>query len=299
MPTPYLGYVTANDDPSFLVDWLNVCNMVRYDPGVIGIRFFLVISEVRKPTIRDKRGADALCRKVLESGAFQSAEVLWKSNVGRDFSSAQLFLHRIASEASDEDPVMIKNRSGYGPLCEQWYSLYAELNNHLERGGLTGSTINQVSHPECRESDHPYTTHVQTYIYLSTWAHFRPLADRFPGSEERERIEVICKGELGLSRSFLERGLQLNALAWDGVVFSKEQPTKEELPIRDIKRRDLKLPIRYKYRPYLIRKESLVDGLRYAPLAWLETTLGGWIKLKVKHWFSTSDDSGNEKKSRD
>lgn len=286
MPSYYLGYLTANDDPSFLVDYLNIKNMVRYRPGVTPIRCCMVVSEVSERTEKDVKKVSALRQELLRSPAFEEVRVIWKSNMGRDFSSAKTCLLHFQKSAKSGDVVMMKNRSGYGPLVHDWYSAYVDANKRLKDGGLTGSTINQSGHPE-DESGNESQTHVQTYVYLSRWEHLEPIIYQFPGSEENERFNVIQKGEIGLSRSFMERELSLNALAWEGVYFNRETPIRKELPGTDIKKYVTELPIRHKYRPYLIRKESILDGLRWDPTAFFKVTAGGWV---YRRWvkFSTS-----------
>ncbi len=276
----FLGYLTANDDPTFLIDYLNIKNMIRYHPGVLSISVCIAISSVRDLDKNDRKKIDRMKRLMMKCNHISGVHILVKDNIGRDFSSAESCLNYFSGDINDGDYVMIKNRSGYGPLSDNWYTAYVDQNKKLPDGGLTGSTINQNGHPQRLQNGVP--THVQTYVYLSQWVHFKILKNNFPGSVAMDRLDVIAEGEIGLSHSFLKRGLQINCLHWSEHIFDSDRIFYKELPSFDVKKTVKKLPIHYKYRHYLYRPYSLMDGLKWNCLELLRVTLIKRIKWVFK-----------------
>lgn len=268
-PRYFLGYLTANDDPEFTIDYLNIRNMLRHHPGVPAIHVCIAVSEVNKIREMDRRKVDKLRDRLLRSPYFADVTVIFKSNKGRDFSSAQQCLRYFSAFCSDTDYIMIQNRSGHGPLQKNWFSDYISQNKKLPDGGLTGNTINQGGHP--LKKTEGITTHVQTYVYVSQWQYFKPLMDQYPGAACTERLDVIAQGEIGLSIAFLKAGLQLNCLYWPDYVFDKKNTRYTELPQKDIKKFTRDLPIKYKFRSYRYRFRSVLDAL-YWRLFWSITS---------------------------
>jgi len=257
----FLGYLTANDDPSFLIDYLNIKNMARYKPGVSPVHVCISISKVREINNTDRQRIKQLKKALLQAKHISHVKIITKDNIGRDFSSAQKCLEYFSQFCSDDDYVLIRNRSGYGPFDNQWYLAYVRQNQKMPGGGLTGSTINQNGLPSVKmDGSH---THVQTYVYLSQWKHFKNIVHDFPGADNNNKRDVILEGELGLSSSFLDRGLSLNCLEWNKYVFTSENNYYSELPVVDIKKLSSEVPIRFKYRRYIYRFWSIIDGITW------------------------------------
>lgn len=263
MSKNYLAYLTANDDSSFIKDMLNFMNMAKFNPGVDQIELFIAVSAVRPFTDADNKKIRQLVSIFKECRWIDVKKVILKGNIGRDFSSAYVCLDEISKTADGQDMVMVKNRSGYGPLCNNWFEAYAaQLRNNSETG-LVGSTINFSGHP--KKNQHSINTHVQTYVYMSYWKHFSAILDVFPATRCTDRLNLIVEGEIGLSRLFMEKGLALSCLAWPEQSFTLTHQNEPQLPQGDIKRKVRDVPIRYKYRAY--GRWSL-----FAKTRWLFTT---------------------------
>lgn len=249
MTIRHLAYLTANDDRSYVKDLINFKNMCRYNPGVEHIYLVVAVSAVRPFDDRDVTYINRLVSIFSDCPWLTIKKVILKGNVGRDFSSAHVCLKEMEKYASDNDVVMVKNRSGYGPLSAGWFEVYEKLFAPGSNIGLVGSTINLSGHPKA--STDGITTHVQTYVYVSMWQHFAEIVDCFPAINCVDRVNLIAEGEIGLSGLFLERGLALTCLVWPGRIFTREHPSDMSLPQTDIKKYPgKKIPIRYKYKSY-------------------------------------------------
>lgn len=263
----YLGYLTANDDTSFFKDYLNIKNMTRYHPGVSPLHVCITVSAVKKVDDKQRHKIKQLKKVLLKAPHISKVKTIFKDNKGRDFSSAQHCFKYFSQFCENESYILIRNRSGYGPFDRNWYQKYVNLNKKLPNGGLTGSTINQCKKQYIVKKDKQIQTHthVQTYAYLSKWKYFKPITDTFPGVNCKKKRDVIIQGELGLSASFLERGLALNCLQWNNHVFTSDEMYYGELPFNDIKKISKKVPIRFRYRRYIYRFWSLIDGIAWEP----------------------------------
>ncbi len=246
-------YSTANETDYF-ADFMNFSRLARYNPGVTEVELFLVISEVRPASDADRRMAEKLMRLAARNAKIRCRSIHFKSNVGRDFSSAALGLLQMVECGSDQDLCLFVNRSGYGPYENGWFSRYV---NHLNASGasLIGSTINFSGHPKGKQRQ--VSTHVQTYTYLARLLTLRPLADQFPAAQATDRIALIDAGEMGLSARIMQTGGTLSCLAWPKHSFSSEKPIATELPQNDMKKSAKNLPFMYK------------RGLRREFLGWL------------------------------
>jgi len=280
----YLGYLTANDDPSFFKDYLNVKNMVRYKPGVSPLHVCITVSAVRKITDKDKSKIKRLKKTLLKANHISTVKIIFKNNIGRDFSSAQISLKYFSEFCKDESYILIRNRSGYGPLNNKWYANYISQNKKLPKGGLTGSTINQckIQNVETENQQIQIQTHVQTYAYLSKWKYYKPIADEFPGADYLHKRDVIIQGELGLSSSFIERGLALNCIQWSDHIFTADKLYYDELPSKDVKNISTNVPIRFRYRRYIYRTLSIIDGIIWDPKELLNLIFLKKLKHKFK-----------------
>ena len=222
MAQHYLAYLTATDSRSHAADYLNLTNMVRYHPGVEKIVLFIAISRVSSERRDDPRAVACLLREVQKCPWLELRSVFWKSNIGRDFSSAAVCLNAMRDSAAAEDFVMVRNRSAYGPFEDSWYAKYVVQYERFANTGLVGSTINFLGHP-LRPTPNP-ATHVQTYVYLSQWKHLEPFLTDYPGARCAERLDLIEQGEIGLSQSIMKRGLGLSCLQWPNACLPQSSP---------------------------------------------------------------------------
>jgi hypothetical protein len=252
----YLAYLTANDLGSFNLDHLHFRNMARRDPGVPFVEVVVAVSEVLPFSATDRRSLELLAECAAQSQWLGVSVVIWKGNVGRDFGSARACLKWIAESARDEDFVMVRNRSAYGPLCGDWYGAYIAQYRRHPNTGLVGSTINLVGHPKIPPGE-VWSPHVQTYVYLSKWRHLEPLVADYPGSSRASRPEVIAQGEIGLSRRIMGGGLRISSLCWPDRAFDTQSPDDLSLPHTDIKSEVRGLPFLYKQSGYTYRPQAL------------------------------------------
>lgn len=258
----FLAYLTANDRSHYQADFLNFFHMTRHHPGVPRVSMWIAVSRVRPFDATDHAAIAGLLRMAAKCPWLDVQGVLWKGNVGRDFSSAEACLRTIAEQASDDDYVLVRNRSACGPSQPGWYEQYVAQYERFPKTGLVGSTINFIGHP-LRPVPGP-TTHVQTYAYLSQWRHLAPLLGAYPGARCVDRLELINEGEIGLSRHMLERGLGLSCLYWPGELFTASRLSAPHLPQVDVKRQASTISLRYKYSQYLWQPTCLPSQLAWA-----------------------------------
>ncbi len=249
----FVSYATANDDPRFLVDFLNFKNFVCYPSGVDEINIAISVSNVNRCE-QDILEFGKSVRILQKSQKFNLLSLRFKKNLGRDFSSHACNLRDIAHSAEDDDYVLFLNRSAYGPNCSDWYLKYVEQFEKHENTGLCGSTINFRGLP--RMEDREIYTHVQTYAFLSKFKFLQDALSFFPGEFENERHDVIEYGEIGLSKEFLKKGLSLSCLAWPEYSFDKTKLYSPELPFRDIKK-EVHTPFRHRCEGYVKNRSSI------------------------------------------
>ena len=251
----HLAYLTANDK-RFAADYLHFRNMTRRSPGVQTVLLTIVVSRSRPVSAFDLASVERIVGCTRDCPWLDVRGVLWKGNLGRDFSSAAVALNDISGIVQESDYVMVRNRSAFGPLTENWYRQYVDQYNRHPATGLVGSTINLIGHP--LRPDVEDTPHVQSYIYLSQWKHLGPMAKDYPGSRRADRLDVVVEGEIGLSRQIMADGQQISCLNWPEHAFSADGPVPSSLPRRDIKRMALRLPFRYKYGSYYFSRSSIL-----------------------------------------
>lgn len=265
MPTRhFLAYLTANERPYYVADFLNFRHMARKPPGVDRITVYVAVSRVRPFSPIDDAAIAGLSELCRSCDWLELRAVYWKGNVGRDFSSAEACLRAIGQEAGPDDYIMVRNRSGYGPFQANWFKVYMHQYLRFPDTGLVGSTISMQRHPKRVPPLPGPPTHVQTYTYLSQWRHFEPLVSAFPGARCVERFDLLHEGEVGLSRSMLDRGLSLSCLHWPNECFTPAQPMVEHLPTIDMKKSAIDVPLRYRFPSYFWQPRELL-----AQTAWV------------------------------
>lgn len=238
-----MSYATANDT-DFFADFLNFQRLAKFDPGVAKVEVFITISEVRPRSKYDELIANGLAEVATRNPKIRINSITFKSNVGRDFSSAASALKMMIERGTDEDYALFVNRSGFGPYCRDWFSKY--LNLLIQTNSeLVGSTINGVGHPNGKYPG--LAPHIQTYCYFSKLKFLRPFSANFPAEQITDRIDLIDEGEIGLSRHVLERGGSIACLNSPKLVISTKDLEPLGLPMRDIKKRARNLPFLYKH----------------------------------------------------
>lgn len=239
----YMVYVTANDEEYFMADFLNFLDMKRLSPGVGKIQLYIAMSKIKEI---NSNKLNNLLNIFIDSSWIEVRSVIIKGNIGRDFSSIESCLDEIRKEAKPEDNVLIKNRSGYGPLMTNWYKEYLQQYLTLKNGGIVGSTINFTGHPQGKIKEN--TTHIQTYTYFMKFKEILSLYPPFPASDCTDRVELIEEGEIGLTQKILNSGKEVTSLFWREYIFNKEYQNDKKLPQRDIKTEATNIPFVYKYK---------------------------------------------------
>ena len=243
-----MSYATANEG-DYHEDYLHFSNLAQFDPGVDKISLYIAISEVKKRSSSDEKKIYSLARIAENNKKIIVKTVQFKSNTGRDFSSAATNLRSIYPTASQDDYVLFVNRSAYGPHCHSWYKTYINQYEKFQNVFLCGSTINFLGHPNTRMQRSTHT-HIQTYAYLSQIRHLSMILKHFPGEGEDTRLGVIDHGEVGLSQFFMEAGGAITCLAWPDHYFDQVKPNCYDLPQQDIKKESSTYPFKYKYKSY-------------------------------------------------
>lgn len=229
--------------------------MANLSPGVAKVRITLVVSAVRAVSKANCREIGALISLISSSSWLEFKALVWKGNVGRDFSSAHAGLSQIMSSAGEHDYVMVRNRSAYGPFLNDWYALFVSQYNRFPNLGLVGNTINLIGPIDAPESSTP---HIQTYIYLSQWKVFSALLECFPGLRSHDYDSAILTGEIGLSQEIFAMSLMLSSLYWPDRCIGADLSQQDDLPHRDIKSEATGLPFRYKFPAYRRSRQAML-----------------------------------------
>lgn len=241
----FLIYTTANET-DYSVDYANISAMCKLHPGVDKVYLFIVVSKV-DGVWKDDKIAFSVLRKMIEKcNWLELRDVIFKTNIGRDFSSAQIGLKEVAKFANSEDEVMIRNRSAYGPFTRNWYIQFSKLLNSQAQIGLVGNTINLTGHHKSIYNPGEELTHVQTYVYLSRFAILKEFIKDFPGVKETDRLDLINYGELHLSKLIIRRNYFLACLLWPDHLFGNEKQLDCQLPKEDMKQKVLGLPFEHR-----------------------------------------------------
>lgn len=205
-------YATANDDRFYYKDIQNLIRIKNTTSGLENVFLYIAISEVKKINNIDKVFVWAIKNLFSRHSKITLKKVFFKTNKGRDFSSYSLMNDLILKEATPDDYVFFQNRSGNGPFRKGWLQEMILQYEKFDLTALCGSTINFKDHPKrSQRNDLP---HVQTYAFLIRMSFLKELHNSFPGKEENSRIDIIIKGEIGLSQFFINRGYGITCLEW-------------------------------------------------------------------------------------
>ncbi len=246
----YHCYATANDDKYYLRDIQNILRFRRISPGIEKINLFIAISKATTVKKSDYIFVWAVKRILSTSPNIVLRQIFFKSNLGRDFSSYAEMSAIVKKEANPDDFVFFQNRSGFGPFRNNWYKEIISQFTKFESTALCGSTINFRDHPN--RSDRNDCAHVQTYAFLTQVAFLRMLGDNFPGAEENLRINIILKGEIGLSQFFIDRGYGVTCMEWPEALVSKKT---EPIVDTDVKE-EITKEHQFHHRTYVLKKEK-------------------------------------------
>jgi len=213
-------YATANDRSLYLRDIQNLIRIKNCYSGFSKVVLFIAISEVKKISLFDRFFVRMIKKMFHKHPSIVVMEVYFKSNIGRDFSSFQSLFLKVKQIAGVNDFILFQNRSGYGPFQKNWYSQFVKQFEKFDSIALCGSTINFMDHDKRSLSDN--LPHVQTYSFLTKVFYLNMLKDSFPGSNETEQIDIVCKGEIALSQFFLEKKYKITCIEWPNEEISNQ-----------------------------------------------------------------------------
>ena len=223
-------YATANDSLFYLKDLKNLRRIKKLNSGVNTICLFIAISKVKKINLLDKLFVRIVKAMFSKHRSLNLKEIFYKKNIGRDFSSFQMLLNKVKPIATDEDFIFFQNRSGYGPFRNNWYKKFVEQFQRFDSVAICGSTINFMDHPKRSLNDN--LPHVQTYSFLSQIYFMNMLGESFPGANELLRLNIIIKGEIGLSQFFLERKYRITCIEWPDKEISNQSHSTINIDIK-------------------------------------------------------------------
>lgn len=224
-------YATANDSRFYIKDLRNLRRLKATDSGLDEIRLLVAISKVKRVNLFDKLFVTVVKKMFRNHESVKLIDIFHKTNVGRDFSSYQILLNKVRTTAADEDYVLFQNRSGYGPFHNNWYKKSIVQFEKFESVAMCGSTINFLDHPQ--RSSRNNLPHIQTYAFLSKMSFLNMLGENFPGADETVRLDIITKGEIGLSQFFLERDYKITCMEWPDEAISNQSQPPANLDVKD------------------------------------------------------------------
>jgi hypothetical protein len=198
------------DDPLFQNDYFNLLNMFRHDPGVEHVHLYVAVSLVQNFNSFQKQILDAILQEAANCRWLTLVSVILKPNRGRDFSSLYQCLSAMKAHLSDDDFILVRNRSSSGPSASHWYKKYADLLVSDTRIGMVGSTINLNDHYSRGRKQN--ASHVQSYVFLTKWKYLSPLMDEFPALNVVTHVDAVLHGEIELSQKIMRSGAMIASL---------------------------------------------------------------------------------------
>ena len=205
-------YATANDSRLYLKDIQNLMRIKNHYAGFSNVVLFVAISKVKKISLFDKFFKKTVENLFHEHPSIELKEIYFKSNIGRDFSSFQTLFNKVKKMADIENYILFQNRSGLGPMRDNWYQGFVDQFEKFGQVALCGSTINFNDHPKRSFSNN--LPHVQTFSFLTKVYYLNMFGDTFPGSTKTEKLDVILYGEIEFSQFFLRKNHKITCMEW-------------------------------------------------------------------------------------
>ncbi|GGF27837.1 hypothetical protein [Echinicola rosea] len=222
-------YATANDNRLFIKDILNLVRLRHTDPGVPKVNLYIAISKVKAIGFMDRLFVNTIKKMFSDHPTIVLHDICFKENKGRDFSSYAVLYRKIKQLVRAEDFIFFQNRSGFGPFENNWLKAFVTQFHRYPYVALCGSTINFKDH-HCRSNS--LVPHVQTYAFITQQKFLTMFGDAFPAEREEERLQIILKGEIGLSQFFLQKGYHVTCMEWPEKSLSATCPALSETDIK-------------------------------------------------------------------
>ena len=227
--TAFMLYATANEG-DYSLDFLHFKQLNKFSSGVDVIKLVLVVSLVIEKTSKDEQFELAVRKFFSSTSSIKLDSVIFKSNVGRDFSSVALGLAHIKNTYGFHDSfILVRNRSAYGPFSNYWFSKFKDQLMKADIG-MVGATLNFLEHPDIGKRVRP---HVQTYVYMIKPCLLDKLLDDFPATNCEERLQLIDEGEIRLSERICSEGFKLLSLQFPEQKVGGNTPISDGRLVRD------------------------------------------------------------------
>ena len=112
----YQCYATANEKRFYLEDFENLLRIKSMSSGVSKIHLYLAVSLVKKEGFFDRLFAKVVRHLFLNESQVLLEKIIFKGNVGRDFSSFAALNAEVHKVCKNDDYLLFQNRSAKGAL---------------------------------------------------------------------------------------------------------------------------------------------------------------------------------------
>lgn len=144
--------------------------------------------------------------------------VHFRDNRGQDFGAYD-FGYRLLQSQGYEGDVLFMNSSVEGPHGPDWLVKYRDQFYRHDKVGLCGISLN--SH-DTNLSPQPFAPHVQSYFLYTNMKVLRDaLGPRMFDVEVTDKLDVIQKGEIGLSQRVLDAGYGITAASFPQFMYRR------------------------------------------------------------------------------
>jgi hypothetical protein len=137
--------------------------------------------------------------------------VHFRGNQGQDFGAYDFGYQLLRRQGYDGD-VLFMNSSVSGPHEDGWLLKYRDQFRRHPNVGLCGIGMN--SH-DTTEGDGPFAPHVQSYfLYTNMSVLEHAIGPRLFEEGAEEKVDVIRRGEIGISERVLDAGYSITSLTF-------------------------------------------------------------------------------------
>lgn len=137
--------------------------------------------------------------------------VHFRSNQGQDFGAYD-FGYQLLRRQGYAGDVLFMNSSVSGPHEDGWLLKYRDQFRRHPNVGLCGIGMN--SH-DTTEGDGPFAPHVQSYfMYTNMSVLEHAIGPRLFEADARDKVDVIRRGEIGISERVLDAGYSITSLTF-------------------------------------------------------------------------------------
>jgi len=147
-------------------------------------------------------------------------KILYHNNVGADLGAYNKAYKYLKHKKYNGD-IVFMNSSVRGPSQDFWLSKYYNLFNKDNKVGVTGISIN--SH-NTKKLPPVFSPHVQSFFIYSNMIKLKDVFKKnLVGYNKTKRLDLIQKGEILISKSFLDKGYGINCSMFPNFIYFKDQ----------------------------------------------------------------------------